>query len=242
MRGLTFAIGNRREWQWEGIALARRSDHTKEELQELIVGETMKLVDQLGAANITTREIAARIGYTPGTLYTHFDNLADIFLQVNARILVRLRAQVQGAIHSADDPADRLLEMAYAYLGYAEAHSHWFALLFSHNLQPGQSVPDYLQEIIDSLFELVRVELTALDPNATTAELELGVRALWSGVHGICALSLSDKLFTQHWRADRLILKTLVSHFVASWSRAATSRERTDVVEASETKAPEEGE
>ena len=131
--------------------MARRSDHTKEELQELIVGETMKLVDEFGATNITAREIAARIGYAPGTLYTHFDNLADIFLQVNARILVRLKAQVQGAIDSADDPADRLLEMGYAYLGFAEAHPHWFALLFSLGLKPGQSVPDYLQKIVDSL-------------------------------------------------------------------------------------------
>ncbi len=204
--------------------MARRSDHTKEELQELIVSETLTLVDELGAANITARGIAARIGYTPGTLYTHFDNLADIYLQVNARNLARLRAQVQGAIASADTPADRLLEMAYAYLGYAEAHPHRFALLFSRNPHPEQSVPNYLQEIIDSLFDLVTAELAALDPKATTAELELGVRALWSGVHGICALSLSDLLFTQHWRADRPILKTLVSHFVASWSGAATER------------------
>ncbi len=216
--------------------MARRSDHTKEELQELIVGETMKLVDDFGATNITAREIAARIGYAPGTLYTHFDNLADIFLQVNGRILVRLKAQVQGAIDSADDPADRLLEMGYAYLSFAEAHPHWFALLFSLGLEPGQSVPDYLQEIVDSLFDLVRAELAALDPNATAAELELGVRALWSGVHGICALSLSDRIVTQHWRADRLILKTLVSHFVASWSGAATSREQIDVLGVSRTR------
>ncbi len=222
--------------------MARRSDHTRQELHELIVGETMKLVDELGAANITARQIAARIGYTAGTLYTHFDNLADIYLQVNARNLSRLRAQVQGAIASADDPADRLLEMAYAYLGYAEAHPHHFALLFSHNLQPGQTLPDDLQAIIDSLFDLVTAELAALDPNATAAELELGVRALWSGVHGICALSLSDLLFTQHWRADRPILKTLVSHFVASWSGAQTSEARTDAVGGSGTQATGAGE
>ena len=222
-RGPTFAIGNRCEWQQEDIALARRSDHTRQELHELIIAETMKLVDELGAAHITARQIAARIGYTAGTLYTHFDNLADIYLQVNARNLSRLRAQVQGAIASADAPADRLLEMAYAYLGYAEAHPHRFALLFSHNLQPGQTLPDYLQAIIDSLFDLVQAELAALDPNATAAELELGVRAHWSGVHVICALSLPYLLFTQHWRADRTILKTLVSHFVASWSAKALS-------------------
>ena len=206
--------------------MARRSDHTKEELQDLIVGETMNLVDDFGATNITAREIAARIGYAPGTLYTRFDNLGAIFLQVNVRILERMKTQIQGAIDSAGDPADRLLEMGYAYLGFAEAHPHWFALLFNHKLQQGQSVPAYLQEIVDSLFDLVRAELAALDPKATAAELELGVRALWCGVHGICALSLADRVVTQHWRADRLVLKTLVNHFLASWPQAATGRKR----------------
>ena len=209
--------------------MARRSDHTKEELQDLIVSETMKLVDEFGATNLRARDIAARIGYAPGTLYTHFDNLGAILLQVNVRILVRLRTQIQGAIDSASDPTDRLLEMGYAYLGFAEAHPNWFALLFNHKLKQGQVVPAHLQEIVDGLFDLVRTELAALDPKATAAELELGVRALWSGVHGICALSLSDRVVTQRWRADRFVLKTLVNHIPASWPYAASRRERSDI-------------
>ena len=197
----------------------------------------MKLVDEFGATNITARDIAARIGYTPGTLYTHFDNLGAILLQVNVRILARLKAQIQGAIDSAGDPADRLLEMGYAYLGFAEAHPNWFALLFNHKLKQGQSVPAYLQEIVDSLFDLVRTELAALDPKATAADLELGVRALWSGVHGICALSLSDRVVTQRWRADRFVLKTLVNHFLASWPHAATGGKRSGLAGGARTRA-----
>ncbi len=222
--------------------MARRSDHTKEELRDLIVGETMNLVDDFGATNITARDIAARIGYTPGTLYTHFDNLGAIFLQVAVRILVRLKAQIQGAIDSAGDPADRLLEMGYAYLGFAEAHPNWFALLFNHKVKQEQVVPAHLQETVDSLFDLVRAELAALDPKATAAELELGVRALWSGVHGICALSLSDRVVTQRWRADRLVLKSLVSHFLASWLQAARSRKRSGLAGGSRTRATAGGE
>ena len=206
--------------------MARRSDHTKEELQDLIVGETMKLVDAFGATNITARDIAARIGYTPGTLYTHFDDLATILLHVNVRILMHLRAEIQDATDTADDPAGRLLAMGHAYLGFAEAHPHWFALLFNHNVKPRQTVPATLQVVVDGLFELLRTELAAFDRTATDHDLELGVRALWGGVHGICALSLSDRVVTQRWRADRLVLKTLVNHFLASWPDAAADREQ----------------
>ena len=206
--------------------MARRSDHTKEELQDLIVGETMKLVDAFGATNITARDIAARIGYTPGTLYTHFDDLATILLHVNVRILMLLKAEIQDATDTADDPAGRLLAMGHAYLGFAEAHPHWFALLFNHNVKPGQTVPTTLQDVVDSLFGLLKTELAAFDRTAAEDDLELGVRALWGGVHGICALSLSDRVVTQRWRADRLVLKTLVSHFLASWPHAAADGQR----------------
>jgi len=208
----------------EGFTLARRSDHTKEELQELIVLEAMTLVEENGAANVTARDIAGKVGYTAGTLYTHFENLADIILQVKLRVLLRLRAELLEAIESAEDPGERLLQMGYAYLAFAEAHANWFALLFRQNPQTGQSVPADFQKAVDSLFDLVRVELTALAPKTTATEMDLGVRALWGGVHGICALAHSDRLVTQHWRDDRQILKTLVVHFLASWSQTAAAK------------------
>ena len=201
--------------------MARRSDHTKEELRNLIVDEATTLVDEFGATNITARDIAARIGYTVGTLYTHFDDLSAILLHVNVRTLDRLKTEIQIATAAASDPADRLLAMGHAYLGLAEAHPHWFALLFNHGVQPGQPVPARLQEVVDCLFDLLRTELAAVDPNATADQLELGVRALWCGVHGICVLSLSDRVVTQRWRADRFVLTTLVTHFLASWPLAA---------------------
>ncbi len=201
----------------------------------------MKLLDEVGAANITARDIAARVGYTPGTLYTHFDDLADILLHVSVRILVRLKTEIQGAMDTATDPADRLLEMGYAYLGLAEAHPHWFALLFNHSIRKAQSVPASVQQIVDSLFDVLKTELAAFDPNATQDELELGVGALWGGVHGICTLSLSDRVVTQRWRADRLVLQTLVSHFLTSWSQAATGRQRTSTPGRGRTRATASG-
>ncbi|MEM7169105.1 MAG: TetR/AcrR family transcriptional regulator [Pseudomonadota bacterium] len=200
--------------------MARRSDHTKEELHELIVSETMAMVESFGAPNITAREIAKRIGYTPGTLYTHFDNLAAILLFVKARILAQLREDVLAAIKEARDPQGRLLQMGYAYVAFAEVHPHWFALLFNDSPEADVAVPQDLSQTVDSLFDLVTRELAILNPRATEDELELGVRALWCGVHGICALSLGNRLVTQDWRADQQILKTLISHFLDSWAIA----------------------
>ncbi len=59
-------------------------------------------MEAFGATNITARDTAARIGYTPGRLQSQFDKLGAVFLQVNVRIVMRLETQIQGAIDSGD--------------------------------------------------------------------------------------------------------------------------------------------
>jgi AcrR family transcriptional regulator len=200
--------------------VARRSDHSRAELTKLVVDAASDLIEVHGARNVTARMIAARIGYTAGTLYTHFANLEDIFLHVNGRSLEQLRATCEAAAGAATTALDALLEMGYAYLSFAESHPNRFELLFTQHIPPGEAVPAHLQSNIDTLFGLVETELKRLAPGTDEQTLDLGVRALWSGVHGIVGLSLADQLFTRHWRADRPIVRMLVTRFVAGWPPA----------------------
>ncbi|MCZ6887392.1 MAG: TetR family transcriptional regulator [Gammaproteobacteria bacterium] len=48
--------------------MARRSDHTREELRALINDATSGLVGERGPEGVTARLIAERIGYAAGTL------------------------------------------------------------------------------------------------------------------------------------------------------------------------------
>ncbi len=197
--------------------VARRNDHSKEELQELVIAATRELVDRLGPTQVTARTIADSVGYTAGTLYTHFNNLQTILLHVNAINLVDLKQTIERASTGRTPPQSALLEMGFAYLDYAERHPHRFALMFTSNLPHGEDAPDYLQQNIDALFQLVEDELRKIAPDADDQTMELGVRSLWSGVHGVVSLSTADQLFTKRWRADRHILRTLVEQFLSTW-------------------------
>jgi len=206
--------------------MARRSDHTRDELEQLVVDATTELVDTHGASGVTARLIARQIGYTAGTLYTHFANLEEILLHVNARSLAQLRLACEAAVAGTKQPLTALLEMGYAYLAFAEAHPHRFELLFKQHVPLGEAVPAPLQRNIEALFELVERELARLAPDIERNVLELGVRALWSGVHGVVSLSIADQLFTRHWRADRPIVRMLITQFVASWPPPRPRRRR----------------
>ncbi len=198
--------------------MGRRSDHTKEELQQLTIEATLALVKEQGVAQVTVRQIAEAVGYTPGMLYSIFDNLQAIFLHVNVASLKGLYAACVKAQKSSKQPEAAITAMGMAYLKFAEKNTHQFELLFQP-VPPDVSRPLELGVRIRSLFELVELELKALDPNATDAAVALGARTLWSGVHGAAALNATNQLYSEQKNADRLIVQMLVSRFVDSWQR-----------------------
>lgn len=70
--------------------MARRSEHTKEQLQSIIVDMGEKIISENGLKALTARRLSQNIGYTVGTLYNKFSNLDQIILHVNAKTLDKM--------------------------------------------------------------------------------------------------------------------------------------------------------
>ncbi|MEL7049187.1 MAG: helix-turn-helix domain-containing protein, partial [Pseudomonadota bacterium] len=88
--------------------MARRTDHTREELHALILDAAEKLIIEGGIDAFSTRAIAREIGYTSGTLYQYFSDSQDILLHINARTMHGLIEQLNTAGGLPDDPAQRI--------------------------------------------------------------------------------------------------------------------------------------
>lgn len=73
----------------EGRVMARRPDHSRDELYALAMNAARGIVERDGIRGLTARNIATAIGYSPGTLYNLFDNLDDLALQINGATLAR---------------------------------------------------------------------------------------------------------------------------------------------------------
>jgi AcrR family transcriptional regulator len=199
--------------------MGRRSDHSREELQGLIIEATLALVRQHGANKVTARQIAKSVGYTPGTLYSVFINLQDIFLHVTEIGLAELFTLCDAAIENENDPYAAINRLGNAYLNFATEHTHQFDLMFARSTAPSAAAPSSIKNQIGSMFELIEIQLTKLNPNASTATIKLGARALWSGVHGLAVLRLSDQLYLEPKTNDSDVLETLVFNFLNSWKQ-----------------------
>lgn len=197
--------------------MARRSDHTREELQEMALTAAETLLDEQGSAALSTRKVASAIGYSVGSLYLIFKNLDDLCWQINARTLDGLTQALEQ--QSADQPPrDRLKAYANTYLNYARDWSHRWALLFDHSTDEGEA-PEWLQEKIAVLFGRVEIDLAELYPNETPEDITLAARTLWGSVHGITQLKMRDKLFFGGASAAQLMTDSLIDRYLDGWSQ-----------------------
>ncbi|MFT4728085.1 MAG: AcrR family transcriptional regulator [Granulosicoccus sp.] len=199
--------------------MGRRSDHSREELQGLIIEATLVLVREHGADKVTARQIAKSIGYTPGTLYSVFINLQDIFLHVTEIGLKDLFNLCDTAIEDENDPYSAINALANAYLKFATEHMHQFDLMFARSAPKAESTPAAIRNRIGSIFELIEIQLSKLNPDANTSNIKLGARALWSGIHGLAMLRLSDQLYLDPTSDDKDVVETLVFNFLNSWKQ-----------------------
>lgn len=199
--------------------MGRRSEHSREELTDLIVAAALELVQQNGPTGVTARQIAKSIGYTPGSLYSIFENLQAIYLHVNVVSLNQLYEQCIKAKKKARGPEKSINAMGQAYLNFAANQANQFQLMFQPISEPDVLKPAELDKSIRVLFELIEQELKKLNPAAVESDVKLGARTLWSGVHGAAALSLTNQLYSDRKNSDRLIVEMLVNRFVDSWKR-----------------------
>jgi AcrR family transcriptional regulator len=193
--------------------MGRRSIHTPEELRELIIEAGTQIVEQDGLEGLSAREIAKRIGYSPGTLYNVFDNLDDLLLTIEARLLDGL-AQRIALPDSSGTPEQRLRRLLNAYFAYSQEKPKLWNLLVEHRMPIGAKVPDWYRDKLDGLLQPIEQALIPIVDGSDPKKRAQAARALWAGVHGMTSLS-TNKLSHVTARSGAALVDDLVSNYLA---------------------------
>jgi AcrR family transcriptional regulator len=174
--------------------MGRRSSHTPQQLRALIVDAAHEIIDAHGLAGLSAREIARRVGYSPGTIYNMFESLDDVVLHVEARVLDALDKRLSDIEPGEDEAGDsRVIRIAHAYLAFTQASPRLWNLLFEHHLPTGTDLPDWYRQKLEGLMGHVERALGPHFPLGREADCQRAARALWAGVHGITSLSTAEK-------------------------------------------------
>lgn len=200
--------------------MGRRSTHTPEQLRQLILDSAQAIIETNGLAGLSAREIARRIGYSPGTIYNMFQNLDDVVLHIEARVLDALDARLVTALQSGE-PEDKVTRLAETYLTFTHERPKLWNLLFEHYMPPDQVVPVWYQQKLEMLMGRVEEAMAPLFRPEATVERQRAARVLWAGVHGITSLATANKLSNVTTDAANLLVGDLIKNYLAGVAASA---------------------
>ena len=179
--------------------MARRSDHSRAELADLVIAAARGIAAADGARAVTMRRIATAVGYVPGSIYNAVGDLDDVLQRVNADTLVRLGAALEQAVSDSPSGASgaagaiaTVLRFAGAYMRFVAAEPHLWAAVIDHPPKPDRVVPEWYAQPRARLIEIGEAAIGPLFPDL--AARRRAVITLWAALQGVAALTAGGNL------------------------------------------------
>ncbi len=197
--------------------MARRSDHSREELKQISLAACRDIVSDGGLSKLKMRKVAERIGYTVGTLYLVFKNLDDMVEQLNGETLQELFEHCVGEPPSSD-PAKTLKKLANLFNEFVLFEKNLWEAVMLH--RDHVRSPEYAQKVAQVL-GLITAAIAPYYAPQNKALLIHDTRVLWASLYGIYALHVSNR--NAEIESIETMTDSVVEFFVAA-KTVATSK------------------
>jgi len=198
--------------------MARRADHSKEELTEMVIVAARDIIATEGVAKLSARSLSSRIGYTPGTLYNHFRDLDEIVTAVNARTLAGVAAAFANA-EKSDDPRQMLHNYADAFIGFIFESGNLWAALFEFKRSDDVAVPAWYRDSIEGLARTIAPWFLKLRPDADPQKAAEAGKLVFASIHSVSALQSSGRLALLLDRDTRSVVHELVEIHIKAFAQ-----------------------
>jgi RND family efflux transporter MFP subunit len=183
-----------------------RQQHARESTRRAILDAALELFIADGYGQVSIRNIAAKVEYSPGAIYSYFPSKDEIFFALAEEGFREIGAR-QFAGTPSDDPLDDVRAVAWRLYEFSKDQPQYFALVFLDRHVPRVSKEyERFAFISDmrsrALAQVQRCIADGLFPRSTDAEVAL--RLVFAPVIGIAALRLSNR-FQPDIDADALV-------------------------------------
>lgn len=182
-----------------------------------LLGAASDLLEKVGAAGLSLRQVAERAGLSRQAPYNHFENKEALLAELARQGFERLAASLAAG---ADPKAKSALERAAdAYIRHAQQAPALFRLMFSRELVDLARFPAAARAGSNA-FEKLNEIVAAFTPPERVRDLAL---AAWSLVHGYATLCIEVALEPDARRAARARLFARIIQSAAGHSRPPSS-------------------
>lgn len=182
------------------------------DLRNSLIKAGAEILLKEGTAALTLRRVARQAGVSHSAPYAHFTDKQSLIAAISTQGFESLLDILQSVVNMhQSDPAQMLLEFAYAYSEFAIANPAYFKLMFSGILEDEHEYKDFVNlstRGFDLLLDVVRICQDA----GVLKKMDTEIQALnlWSLVHGHAALFLERQF--SHLTLERVSLKKILHH------------------------------
>ncbi|MBW4436711.1 MAG: TetR/AcrR family transcriptional regulator [Pleurocapsa minor GSE-CHR-MK-17-07R] len=186
-----------------------RRDQQKQEVREAILQAASALFLEHGYAGFSIRQVAEKIGYSPGIIYFYFADKDEVLFTLVDEGFSRFGERFLRAFESTTDARERLLRMARVYLEFGMGHPAHYQLMFMQRtdyfLRPVLENPNKLRT-----FDLLtRAVEDAMGQNVLLpGDLVSTSDTLWATLHGCVCLAILMPGFDES-RAQAMVERAL---------------------------------
>jgi AcrR family transcriptional regulator len=173
-----------------------RQQLLRETTRQAILDAALELFLANGYAQVSIRNIAVKVEYSPGAIYSYFTSKDEIFFAL-AEEGFRLLGTRLPAHAASDDPLDDVRAVAWRLYEFSKEQPEYFALVFLDRHVPriGREYERFaiMSEVRNrTLAQVQRCIAEGVFP--ATVPAEVAMRLLFAPIFGIAALRLSQRL------------------------------------------------
>lgn len=162
-------------------------------LRNEILRATMDLVESGGPEAVTMQAVASAVGYSPTTIYNHFEDKGDLLDQALTRGAEWLGDVVERAARGADSPAESLRRFVRAYIQWGLENPGVYRLVLEvpPSRIPSEETSRVRMRGFAAARDVIRAAMGDVDRQPDAEAL---TRLLWSGAHGLTSLLITRRL------------------------------------------------
>lgn len=189
------------------------TEEEKSVVREKAAVAARRIMDEHGAEKVTIRGIAKEVGMSAMSLYTYFENKADIVTYLQVQAVDELSGELSAAAAASNGPETLVATLGRSYVAFAEDKSGEFNLAFRTE-EHGGKMPNAVREGLKSALRPLHDAVSATVKDARSPEeVDRIVAGIWSGWHGYALLKQAGCVVDQTPIFDA---KTAVASFGAA--------------------------
>jgi AcrR family transcriptional regulator len=169
------------------------------------------LLAKHGAEGLTTRAVCEAAGVTSPTLYHHFRDKDGLLAAVVSDAFERfLAAKRSSTAHSSGDPVEDLKQGWDNSVNFADQHPKVYAAMLVAAANHPEAIRQAYLLLLQALAPVARA-------GRLRVEMELAAQTLWSAVHGLNALRVTNP--DNEWKGE--LSDTLRDAIIAAVTKTA---------------------